>query len=58
MRKYGVNHKVILAYHPQSNGQAELANKEVKHILEKAVNSNSKDWSHKFTDVVGILDGI
>ncbi|XP_060969463.1 uncharacterized protein LOC133036750 [Cannabis sativa] len=35
MRKYGVLHKVANAYHPQTNGQAELANREIKNILEK-----------------------
>ena len=45
MRKYGVIHKTSTAYHPQTNGQAELANREIKQILEKTVNSNRKDWS-------------
>ena len=35
LKKYGVTHKVSTAYHPQTNGQAELANREIKHILEK-----------------------
>ena len=52
MKKYGVNHKIALAYHPQSNGQAELANREIKHILEKTVNLNRKDWSVKLTDAL------
>ena len=30
MQKYGVNHKVSLAYHSQTNGQAKLANREIK----------------------------
>ena len=45
LKKYGVAHKVSTAYHPQTNGQAELANREIKHILEKMVTSNRKDWS-------------
>ena len=45
LKKYGVTHKVSTAYHPQANGQAELANREIKHILEKTVTSNRKDWS-------------
>ena len=45
MCKYGVNHKVANAYHPQTNGQAELANRELKHILGKMVAPNRKDWS-------------
>ena len=35
LKKYGVTHKVSMAYHPQTNGQVELANREIKHILEK-----------------------
>ncbi|RVX00471.1 Primase-like protein [Vitis vinifera] len=33
--KYGVRHKVSTPYHPQTNGQAELANREIKRILTK-----------------------
>ena len=43
LKKYGVTHKVSTAYHPQTNGQAELANREIKHILEKTVAPNRKD---------------
>ncbi|KAM7514627.1 hypothetical protein LguiA_004210 [Lonicera macranthoides] len=52
MRKYGVTHKVYLAYHPQTNGQAELANREIKQILEKMVNPNRKDWSLRLNDAL------
>ena len=45
LKKYEVTHKVSMAYHSQTNGQAELANKEIKHILEKTVTPNRKDWS-------------
>ena len=45
MVKYGVRYKVAMAYHPQSNGQAEVSNKEIKKILEKVVNPLRKDWS-------------
>ena len=33
MRKYGVVHKVATPYHPQTNSQAKLANREIKRIL-------------------------
>ncbi|XP_057491373.1 uncharacterized protein LOC130777106 [Actinidia eriantha] len=52
MAKYGVTHKVSTAYHPQTNGQAELANREIKSILEKTVNPNRKDWSLRLTDAL------
>ena len=45
MVKYGVRHKVATTYHPQSNGQAEVSNREIKKILEKVVNPTRKDWS-------------
>ena len=52
MKKYGVTHKVSTAYHPHINGQAELANREIKHILEKTVAPNRKDWSLRLTDAL------
>ena len=50
MRKYGITHKVSTAYHPQTNGQAKLANRKIKHILEKTVNPNRNDWSTRLAD--------
>ena len=52
MQKYGVIHKVALPYHPQTNGQAELANQEIKQILEKTVNPDRKDWSSRLLDAL------
>ena len=52
VKNYGVTHKVSTAYHPQTNGQAELANKEIKHILEKTINPNHKDWYLRQTDAL------
>ena len=50
LTKYGVKHKVATPYHPQISGQVELANREIKTILMKVVNSNQKDWSLKLLD--------
>ena len=50
MDKYGVKHKVATPYHPQTSGQVELANREIKTILMKVVNTNRKDWSIKLLD--------
>ena len=50
LTKYGVKHKVATPYHPQTSGQVELANREIKTILMKVVNSNRKDWSLKLLD--------
>ena len=35
LAKYRVKHQVSLAYHPQSNGQAEVSNREIKKNLRK-----------------------
>ncbi|RDX91642.1 Gag-Pol polyprotein, partial [Mucuna pruriens] len=43
--KYGVVHKVATTYHPQTNGQAEVFNREIKKTLQKTTNPSRKDWS-------------
>ena len=50
LTKYGVKHKVATSYHPQTSGQVELTNREIKTILMKVVNSNRKDWFLKLLD--------
>ncbi|KAI4325416.1 hypothetical protein MLD38_030819 [Melastoma candidum] len=52
MRKYGIKHKVALPYHPQTCGQVEVSNREIKRILEKTVSANRKDWSTKLDDAL------
>ena len=43
LSKYGVKHKVATPYHPQTSGQFELTNREIKTVLMKVVSSNIKD---------------
>ncbi|XP_073153719.1 uncharacterized protein [Henckelia pumila] len=43
---------ISTAYHPQSNGQAEVSNSEIKSILEKTVNPTRKDWSLHLDDAL------
>ena len=38
-KRWGVKHRLSSAYHPQSNGRAELAVKSIKRLLEKNVTS-------------------
>ena len=49
---YEVRHAMGLVYHPQSNGQAEISNREIKNILEKTVNTSKRDWSIKLDDAL------
>ena len=52
MSRYGIKHIMSLAYHPQTNGQAEISNREIKKILEKTVSSSGRDWSLKLDDAL------
>ena len=52
MNRYGIKHIMSLAYHSQTNGQAEISNREIKKILEKTVSSNRRDWSLKHDDAL------
>ncbi|KAK8975481.1 hypothetical protein V6N11_069911 [Hibiscus sabdariffa] len=52
LKKLGVTHKLSTAYHPQTNGQAEVSNREIKSIIEKVVNPNRKDWSLRLDDAL------
>ena len=52
MNRYGIKHMMGLAYHPQSNWQAEISNREIKKILEKTVNTSRKDWFIKLDDAL------
>ena len=47
LTKYGVKHRVATPYHPQTSGQVEVSNREIKQILEKIVATSRKDWSAK-----------
>ena len=52
MNKYGIKHIMSLAYHPQTNGQAKIFNREIKKILEKIVSPSIRDWSLKLDDAL------
>ncbi|KAM2101230.1 hypothetical protein ACFX1T_028276 [Malus domestica] len=51
-KKYNVKHKVSTPYHPQTSGQAEVSNREIKQILEKTMGPNQKDWSMRLDDAL------
>jgi len=47
LAKYHVINKVPTGYHPQTNGQAEISNEEIKGILGMVVKPNKIDWSFR-----------
>jgi transposase InsO family protein len=50
--KLGIEHRYSTAYHPQTNGQAETSNKQLKSILNKTIEKGGKDWSKKLDEAL------
>ena len=42
------------SYHPQTNGQVKIANKEIKGILEKVVRPNKNDRSLRLDEALSV----
>ena len=45
-------HKVATPQHPQTSGQVEVSNREIKAILAKSVNANQTDWARNLDDAL------
>ena len=52
LKKYSITHRVSTPFHPQTSGQVEVSNREIKRILEKTVRANWKNWSLRLTDAL------
>nr|GEW18414.1 DNA-directed DNA polymerase [Tanacetum cinerariifolium] len=52
MLKYGVTHRLAIAYHPQTSGQVKVSNRGLKRILERTVGENRAYWSDKLDDAL------
>ncbi|XP_022860075.1 uncharacterized protein LOC111380679 [Olea europaea var. sylvestris] len=48
----GGKHFFLTPYHPQTCGQVEVSNWQLKRILEATVNSSPKDWLKKLDDTL------
>ncbi|GKD88112.1 reverse transcriptase domain-containing protein, partial [Tanacetum coccineum] len=52
LKKYGVHHRIAIAYYPQTSGQVEKTNRVLKRIHEKTVKDNPSIWSRKLDDAM------
>nr|GEX40983.1 retrovirus-related Pol polyprotein from transposon TNT 1-94 [Tanacetum cinerariifolium] len=52
MSKYGVTHRLAIAYHLQTSGQVEVSNHGLNRIFERTVGENRASWSEKFEDAL------
>ncbi|BBH05336.1 plant U-box 23 [Prunus dulcis] len=52
LKRYGITHRVSTPYHPQTSGQVEISNREIKQILEKTVSPTRKDWSLRLNEAL------
>ncbi|KAK1430086.1 hypothetical protein QVD17_12590 [Tagetes erecta] len=52
LKRYGVTHRLSTAYHPQTSGQVENANRGIKRILEKTVGQSRVDWADYLDDAL------
>ncbi|XP_074277439.1 uncharacterized protein LOC141601075 [Silene latifolia] len=50
IRLFKKNIVEVWGYHPQTSGQVEVSNRELKEILGKVVSKSRKDWSMKLDD--------
>ncbi|RVW68741.1 Retrovirus-related Pol polyprotein from transposon 412 [Vitis vinifera] len=54
IQEYGIQHHRSSAYRPQTNGAVEAANKNIKRILRKMVET-SRDWSEEAPFRIAVL---
>jgi transposase InsO family protein len=52
LAEYGVKHNVTTPYHPQTSGQAETSNKQIKNILQKTMDEMGKKWNYQLHDAL------
>nr|GEU77732.1 hypothetical protein [Tanacetum cinerariifolium] len=52
MLKYGVTHRLSIAYHPQTSRQVKVSNLGLKRILGRTIGQNHASWSDKLDDAL------
>jgi hypothetical protein len=52
LSEVGVDHWIATPYHPQTSGQVETSNKQIKNILQKTVNQMGRSWKSKLSEAL------
>jgi len=52
LKELGAKHNIAIPYHPQTSGQAETSNRQIKNILQKMVNAMGKGWKDKLPNAL------
>jgi len=52
LKDLGAKHNIATPYHPQTSGQEETSDKQIKNILQKTVNVMGKGWKDKLSDAL------
>jgi hypothetical protein len=52
LSRNGIHHNIATPYHPQTSGQAETSNKQIKNILQKTVNKMGTTWKDRLPDAL------
>ena len=52
LTKHGIHHNITTPHYPQTSGQAETSNKQIKNILQKMVNLMGTAWKDRLPDAL------
>jgi hypothetical protein len=47
-----VDHRIATPYHPQTSGQVELSNKQIKNILQMTMNQMGRSWRSMLSEAM------
>jgi hypothetical protein len=52
LMEVGLDHRIATPYHPQTSGQVETSNKQIKNILQNTVNQICRIWRSKLSEAL------
>jgi hypothetical protein len=55
LMNHGIQHNVATPYHPQTIGQIETSNKQIKNILQKTMDQMGIKWKDKLPEHFGLI---